>query len=169
MYGGFIKTKIGVRLIEFNARFGDPEAMNLIPLLETDLVDIFMACVNQTLDKIEIKFKEKASVCLYVVPSNYPDGQPLSPEQKQITLNKEVFKIPNLYTFFSSVDLLEETETEYILTLSSSRALAFTALSDTIEEARQLALQSMQFVSGSIAYRTDIGSKELIQKRINLL
>lgn len=169
MYGGFIKTKNGVRLIEFNARFGDPEAMNLLPLLETDLIDILNACVNQTLDSLTIKFKEKASVCLYVVPSNYPDGPALADDQKQIKLNKEILKIPNLYTFFSSVDLVEETDTEYILNLSSSRALAFTGLSDTIEEARQLALQSMQFVSGSIAYRTDIGSKELIQKRIDLL
>jgi phosphoribosylamine--glycine ligase len=169
MYGGFIITKNGVRLIEFNARFGDPEAMNIMPLLETDFVDIVLACVDQKLDQIKVESKPKASVCLYVVPSNYPDGEPLTEEEKLITVQKNILNTPGLYTFFASVDLVEDRDTEYLLKMSSSRALAFTALADTIEEARQIAVQGIQSVSGKIAFRSDIGSSELIQKRIDLV
>ena len=63
IYGGFMATRAGVRLIEYNARFGDPEVMNLLSVLETDLVQITQAIVNRTLDQLAVKFAAKASVC----------------------------------------------------------------------------------------------------------
>jgi phosphoribosylamine--glycine ligase len=168
MYGGFIKTRNGVRLIEFNARFGDPEAMNVLTLLESDLLEIILACINQTLADTVVKFKNLASVCLYVVPQNYPDGPALADADKLIIVDKQKLALPNLETFYASVDLIHETEAELELRLSSSRAIAFTALAPTIEEARLIANQAVAAVSGKIAYRTDIGSQELIQKRIDL-
>ncbi len=71
MYGGFIATKDGVKLLEYNARFGDPEAMNILPLLKTDFVEICQHIIDGTLDKIKIEFEHKATVCKYVVPKGY--------------------------------------------------------------------------------------------------
>jgi len=71
MYGGFIVTRDGVRLLEYNARFGDPEAMNILPLLKTDFVDICRAIINGTLKDIDIEFEKKATVCKYIVPRGY--------------------------------------------------------------------------------------------------
>jgi fusion protein PurCD len=73
-YGGFMKTRNDVKLIEYNARFGDPEAMNLLALLETDFVEINYAMATGTLNQIDIKYKNLATVCKYVVPLGYPEN-----------------------------------------------------------------------------------------------
>ena len=83
IYGGFILTKDGVKLIEFNARFGDPEAMNVLPLLKTDFVSICQAIIVQELDRIKVKFEKKATVCKYVVPKGYPDN-PVKNEKVEV-------------------------------------------------------------------------------------
>ena len=67
-------TNAGVRVIEFNARFGDPEIMNLLSLLETDFIDICEAIGNETLNTVNVRFKSQASVCKYAVPEGYPDS-----------------------------------------------------------------------------------------------
>jgi fusion protein PurCD len=84
LYGGFMKTRNGVKLIEYNARFGDPEAMNLLALLETDFVEINYAMATGTLDKINIKYKNLATVCKYVVPLGYPEN-PIKGEKIDIS------------------------------------------------------------------------------------
>ncbi len=71
MYGGFMVTASGVKLIEYNARFGDPEAMNILPLLRTDFIDVCRAIIDGTLDRLDIVFEKKATVCKYVVPIGY--------------------------------------------------------------------------------------------------
>ncbi len=71
MYGGFMITRSGVKLIEYNARFGDPEAMNILPLLRTDFIDVCRAIIDGTLDRLDIVFEKKATVCKYVVPKGY--------------------------------------------------------------------------------------------------
>src|SRR5439155_258251 len=73
LYGGFMATRDGIRLLEYNARFGDPETMNVLSLLETDLVDICEAIIEEKLDELPISFQRKATVCKYVVPEGYPD------------------------------------------------------------------------------------------------
>jgi fusion protein PurCD len=83
-YGGFMKTRNGVKLIEYNARFGDPEAMNLLSLLETDFVEINYAMATGTLDKLDIKYKNLATVCKYVVPLGYPEN-PIKGEKIDIS------------------------------------------------------------------------------------
>ncbi|MCX5836008.1 MAG: phosphoribosylamine--glycine ligase, partial [Deltaproteobacteria bacterium] len=65
MYGGFIITNSGIKLLEYNARFGDPEAMNILPLLETDFVDVCKAIIEGTLHTLKIEFMKKATVCKY--------------------------------------------------------------------------------------------------------
>ena len=64
-------TADGPKLIEYNARFGDPEAMNVLPLLKTPLADVCQAIVDGNLNEVE--FEDKASVCKYIVPDGYPE------------------------------------------------------------------------------------------------
>ena len=158
MYGGFIAVKNGVRLIEYNARFGDPEAMNALILLETDFVDICLAIIDGTLDQLDIKFSKKATVCKYAVPEGYPTNP-----KKGERIN--VGDLPDgVKMYYASVNKNEDG-----LVMSGSRALAFVSKADTIEEAEQLTQKAVESVNGAVFYRKDIGTQPLIQKRIDMM
>ena len=156
MYGGFIVTNKGVRLIEYNARFGDPEAMNVLPLLKSNFVEICMAQIEGNLDQVKVEFDHKATVCKYVVPDGYPDN-PCKGDKI------EVGDVPEgVRAYYASVDKREDG-----LYLSGSRAIAFVGVADTLVEAEKLAQSAVGSVSGPVFYREDIGTAELIQKRID--
>jgi len=146
IYGGFIATKNGVKVIEFNARFGDPEAMNVLPILKTNFTDICLAIINGRLSDLNIVFDSKATVCKYVVPEGYPTN----PCKGKI----EVLGEP----YFASVDS--------DLNLSGSRAVAFVGIADDISEAEEIAERNCLNVKGPVFHRKDIGTSELIEKRI---
>jgi phosphoribosylamine--glycine ligase len=158
MYGGFIAVKNGVRLIEYNARLGDPEAMNALSLLETDFVDICQAIIDGTLDQLDIKFAKKATVCKYVVPEGYPTS-PVKGEKI------EIGELPEgIEYYLASVDQREDG-----LYMLGSRAIAFVGIADIIEEAEQIAQKGVEAVSGPVFYREDIGTAELIQSRVDMM
>jgi len=161
MYGGFIATKDGAKLLEYNARFGDPEAMNILPLLKTDFVEICRHIVAGTLNKLKIEFEPKATVCKYVVPKGY--GLPADhPDAASSRAKIEVGDVGKARLYYSSVDKKEDG-----LYLSSSRAIGIVGIANTLEEARKIAEEGVKAVSGPVAYRTDIGTDALIQKRID--
>jgi phosphoribosylamine--glycine ligase len=161
MYGGFIATKTGVKLLEYNARFGDPEAMNILPLLKTDFVDICKHIIDGTLNKLKIEFESKATVCKYVVPKGY--GLPADhPDAASSRAKIEVGDVGKARLYYSSVDKKEDG-----LYLSSSRAIGIVGIADNLEEARKIAEECVKAVKGPVAYRTDIGTQALIQKRID--
>ena len=160
MYGGFIATKNGVKLLEYNARFGDPEAMNILPLLKTDFVEICRHIIAGTLNEIKIEFEQKATVCKYVVPKGY--GLPAdNPDAASSRAKIEVGNVGKARLYYSSVDKKEDS-----LYLSSSRAIGIVGIADTLDEARLIAEEGVKAVKGPVAYRTDIGTDALIQKRI---
>ena len=160
MYGGFIATKDGVKLLEYNARFGDPEAMNILPLLKTDFVEICRHIIAGTLDKLNIDFEPKATVCKYVVPKDY--GLPADhPDATSSRAKIEVGDVGKARLYYSSVDKKEDG-----LYLSSSRAIGIVGIADNLEEARKIAEEGVKAVKGPVAYRTDIGTEALIQKRV---
>jgi len=154
MYGGFILTNEGVKLIEYNARFGDPEAMNVLPLLKTDFVSICQAIIVQELDRIKVKFEKKATVCKYVVPEGYPD-KPVKDEKI------EVSKINKGKMYYASVEQKEDG-----LYMIGSRAIAFLGIGDSLEEAEKITEEATGSVKGKVFHRKDIGTKELIEKRV---
>ncbi len=157
MYGGFIATPNGVRLIEYNARFGDPEAMNVLPILESDFVEVCEAVINEKLAETEIKFANKATVCKYIVPEGYPD-KPV----KNVEIELDIGLIPdNVEVNFASIDAKDGK-----LYLKGSRAISFTGIADTIKEAEELAEQATKAVKGPVFHRKDIGTKELLNKRV---
>ena len=161
MYGGFIATKNGVKLLEYNARFGDPEAMNILPLLKTDFVEICRHIIAETLNEIKIEFEHKATVCKYVVPKGY--GLPADhPDASSSRAKIEVGNVGKAWLYYSSVDKKEDG-----LYLSSSRAIGIVGIADTLDEARKIAEEGVKAVKGPVAYRTDIGTDALIQKRID--
>jgi len=161
MYGGFIATKNGVKLLEYNARFGDPEAMNILPLLKTDFVEICWHVIDSTLDKIKIEFEHKATVCKYVVPKGY--GLPADhPDAASSKAKIEVGNVGKARLYYSSVDKKDDG-----LYLSSSRAIGIVGIADTLEEARNITAEGVKAVKGPVAYREDIGTDTLIQKRID--
>lgn len=155
MYGGFMAVAGGVRLIEYNARFGDPEAMNVLPLLKTDFIEICEAIIERRLDQVDVEFEQKATVLKYVVPEGYP----MNPRKGE---KIEIGEVPEgVKMYYGSVD-----EREDGLYLSSSRAIAFVGIGDSIEEAEALAQSAVDSVKGPVFYRRDIGTRPLVQKRV---
>jgi phosphoribosylamine---glycine ligase len=155
LYGGYMATANGVRVIEFNARFGDPEVMNLLSLLETDLIDICEAIGNGSLDKLEVSFKKQASVCKYAVPDGYPD----SPQKGFSVDIAKVAKPEQL--FLGAVDMKDGQ-----LVATGSRTAAVVGIANTISEAEAEAEILINQIKGNLFHRPDIGKSELIEKRI---
>lgn len=155
LYGQFMVTKNGPRVIEFNARFGDPEAMNVLPLLETDIVDVMSAVVGGTLDKLAVKFSKKATVCKYAVPAGYPDNPS---KDKEVSVGD----IGDALVFYASV--YEENNKIYT---TGSRAIAVVGIADSIAKAEKKAQEALDNIIGDLHSRRDIGTASLIQKRID--
>jgi phosphoribosylamine--glycine ligase len=162
LYGGFMRTKDGLRVIEYNARFGDPEIMNVLPLMQTDFVDVCRAIIDGTLDQLEIRFKRLATVCKYVVPKNYPQK---STSEEEINVD-DVLTLPGfgdrLRMYYASV-----RQDGQKLLLTGSRAVAFVGIANTLFEAERIAEQAACLVKGPVYHRKDIGTPELIQKRVD--
>lgn len=156
LYGQFMQTKDGPKLIEYNARFGDPEAMNVLPLLETNFVDICSDIVGGTLKRA--KFSPKATVCKYIVPQGYP-GKAV-PNQI-IKVNESKIEENNTKVYYAAVN----QKNNEIYT-SSSRALALVSVGDTIADAEEKCEASTKYVDGDIYHRQDVGTSKLIEKRV---
>ena len=156
MYGGFMLTKDGVKLIEYNARFGDPEAMNILPILKTDFTAICHAIITQELERIKVEFAKKATVCKYVVPLGYPD-KPLKNEKIEINKIRNDAKM-----YYASVEQKDDG-----IYMTGSRAVAFIGIGKNVGEAEKIAEEAVSRVKGRVFHRKDIGTKVLIQKRIN--
>lgn len=158
LYGGFMITRAGLRLLEYNARFGDPETMNVLAALETDLADIFEAIVKGTLHQVPVRFKKQATVCKYVVPEGYPEN-PV--KNVNIDMSAVPAESESLRRFDAAV---KEVNGELILT--GSRAVAFVGLGASLAEAEHIAEEAASAVKGPVFHRPDIGTAELVGRRV---
>lgn len=156
LYGQFMLTADGPKLIEYNARFGDPEAMNVLPLLKTPLADVCQAIVDGNLDKVE--FNNKASVCKYIVPDGYPET---SHAGETIEVDEKAIEDLGAKVFYAAVGL-EDDE----IHLSGSRALGIVASGDSIEEAEKIAEKACACIKGNVYHRSDVGTTDLVNKRV---
>ena len=152
LYGGFMLTGDGVKVIEYNARFGDPEAMNVLSLLETDFMDICNAIVAGSLADLKIVFANKATVCKYVVPIGYPNNPSRGFE---VVCNT---KLDGLY-------LAAVQEKDGIITATGSRTAAFVGVDPDIVVAERIAEKGANGIGGNLFHRKDIGTKDLISRR----
>ncbi|WNY26846.1 phosphoribosylamine--glycine ligase [Methanolapillus ohkumae] len=159
LYGQFILTKAGPKLIEYNARFGDPEAMNVLSLLESDMVEVMKAVVSGTLDRISVRFAEKATVCKYAVPTGYPDN-PVSDSEIVI---EGAQKTDNSIIYYSSV-----YEKDGKILTTGSRAIGVVGFGNSIEDAEKVSQSILdKRIQGALFFRKDIGTPALVQKRID--
>ena len=167
LYGQFMlarsahEEKPSPKLIEFNCRFGDPEAMNVLPILtdETDFVEVCERIAEGTLKPKQVSFEHKASVCKYLVPADYPEhatpGQVISVDEDAITRQ-------GARVFYASVDVKDGR-----IVTTASRTVGIVGISDTIDSAEKIAEEATAHVKGPLRHRRDIGTSALIQKRID--
>jgi phosphoribosylamine--glycine ligase len=157
LYGGFMATRDGVRLLEYNVRFGDPEGINVLPILEDDLLGVCERLVNGNLPTA-LRFAKKATVCKYVVPSGYGTkpkaGTP-------IEVNETWIAKVGADVFYASV----EGKDDRILT-TTSRALAVVGIADSIAKAEAACEAGLRHVKGDVYVRHDIGTARSIERKI---
>jgi len=153
LYGGFMLTKSGVKVIEYNARFGDPEAMNVLSILETDFLAICNAIVSGSIANLKISFKNEATVCKYAVPNGYPNNPSKNFEVKCNAREN------NLY-------LAAVQKTKGKIMATGSRTAAFVGINKEINVAEQIAEKGICEVKGKLFHRKDVGTNKLINHRI---
>jgi phosphoribosylamine--glycine ligase len=159
IYGQFILTANGVKIIEVNARFGDPEAMNVLPLLQTDFIEICTALLNGTLSKNDIQMEKKSTVCKYVVPEGYGIKSMVG---ETIDVNEDAIRQVGAMLFYASIN----KKNNHLMT-GSSRSLAVVGITDKLAEAEKISEQALTYVRGDHLFiRHDIGTKKLLEKRI---
>jgi len=142
LYGGFMHTADDVYLIEYNCRFGDPEAMNVLSLLETPLSEVGQGVVESRLPRPS--FEKKATVCVYLTPEGYPDNP----------LKDQVIQIGSLLdseAYYASV-----YDDRGVIKTTTSRAVALLGKGATVQEARVKVYGDVAKVRGRLHYRTDI-------------
>ncbi len=161
LYGGFIAVEDGVKVIEYNARFGDPEALNVLPLLESDFVEICQSIIKGTLTPDLVRFQKKATVCKYIVPKSYPEGKK---EVGQKVLVPDTIS-ENARIYYGDVSL---DPTNAIL-LGGSRSIGIVGIGESLAEAEQAASTVCEKVVGPVRYRSDIGTVDSIQRRVDLM
>lgn len=157
LYTQLMCTKDGVKLIEFNARFGDPEAINVLSLLKTQFVDILQSISNENL--ITPTFTEKFSVVKYLVPTGYPN-KPIQDSEIQIN-EKGVWNAGAKY-YYASV-----YEKDGKIYTTGSRAIAVVGINNSLSTAEEKAEDAAHHMFGPLWHRRDIGTYSLIQKRID--
>jgi phosphoribosylamine--glycine ligase len=144
IYGGFMETEAGVYLIEYNSRFGDPEAMNVLSLLEKPLIDVGWEILDGRLGTPA--FEEKATVCVYIVPMGYP----IDPRKGALV---RISPPESSDLYYASV----HEEGGKILT-TGSRSIALLAKDTSVAKARQRVYSDVSRVEGNLFYRRDIGA-----------
>ncbi len=153
LYGQFMNTREGPKVIEFNARFGDPEAMNVLSILRSDLLGIACHIIEGDLSPAHVRFSNEATVCKYIVPEGYPDA----PVARQ-PINLGDYGDALLYC----ANIEEEDGALYT---GTSRTLAFVGRGETLEEAEAIAERAASSVTGRIFHRRDIGTREVLDRR----
>lgn len=154
LYAGLILTKNGPKVLEFNARFGDPETQVVLPRLKTDLVDILNAVIEETLHKINIEWEDNAAVCVVVASGGYPGkyqkGKPISGLER-------LKKMKNIIAFHAGTKFQDEE-----IVTSGGRVLGITAWDDTISKAKEKAYEGVEKIYfKDMYYRKDIASKTI--------
>ena len=151
IFFGLMLTPKGPKVLEYNARFGDPEAQVVLPRLKNDIIDVFNACIDGTLDKIDLQFEDKACVCVILAS----DGYPLAYEKGKIITGLDNFKGKDGYYCFHAGTKFDDNGN---IVTNGGRVLGITAKGDTLKEARANAYTATEWVKFDNKYmRHDIG------------
>jgi phosphoribosylamine--glycine ligase len=158
LYCGLMMTARGPQVLEFNARFGDPETQAILLRLESDLVDALEACVDGRLAETALRWKPGASACVVASSAGYPGSYKTG---LPITGLDEAARIPGVQVFHSGSSLADGQ-----LLTAGGRVLGVTAAAPTLEEALARAYEAMALIHfDGIYYRRDIGHRALKKKK----
>lgn len=155
LYGGFMLTPEGPKVLEFNARFGDPETQVILPRLKNDLVDVMLACAERRLDEVELSWRDEWAVAVVLTSAGYPGSYE---KGKVITGVEDADALDGVTVYHAGTAVTDTGE----LVTSGGRVLAVTALGDTFEAARDLAYAACEKIDfEGKTLRHDIGLKAL--------
>ena len=150
IFFGLMLTEEGPKVLEYNARFGDPEAQVVLPRMKNDIVDVFEACVDGTLDQIDLQFEDNAAVCVVLAS----DGYPVSYEKGYPIHGLEKFKGSDEYFVFHAGSKFKDGE----IVTNGGRVLGVTAKGADLKQARANAYQAVELIEfENKYYRHDIG------------
>ena len=150
IFFGLMLTENGPRVLEYNARFGDPEAQVVLPRMKNDIIEVMEACVEGTLDQVELEFEDNAAVCVVLAS----DGYPLAYEKGKVISGLEAFEDNDGYYCFHA----GTKQTEEGIVTNGGRVLGVTAKGSNLKEARANAYKATEWISFENKYmRNDIG------------
>lgn len=158
LYGQFMLTRDGPKVIEFNARFGDPEAMNVLSLLESDFTAICEGMAGGDLSGKDVRFARKASVCKYIVPQGY-GSKPLSGEE--IKVDEKAIEAAGAILYYANVN-----EKDGRVLTTTSRSVGVVGVASTVDEAEKVAEEGVGHVTGKVFVRHDIGKREALERKV---
>jgi phosphoribosylamine--glycine ligase len=158
LYAGLMIKDERAKVLEFNARFGDPETQPLLLRMKSDIVPVFEAVIDGYLDRVEVEWDRRAAVCVVMASQGYPGTYE---KGKIISGLEEAAKIPNTYIFHAGTALKKGK-----IVTNGGRVLGVTALGDNIAEAINQAYKAVEKISwDGVYYRRDIGQKALRKER----
>ena len=158
LYGQFMLTKDGPKVIEFNARFGDPEAMNVLSLLDSDFVKICHGMADGSVSKKMARFVPKASVCKYVVPEGYGTK---SLAGEEIRVDERAIEKEGALLYYANVN-----ENDGKVYTTTSRAVGVVGMADEISDAERKAEKALTHITGKIHVRHDIAKKDMLDAKV---
>lgn len=157
LYGGFILTADGPKVLEFNARFGDPEAMNVLPVLDADFVELCDRLADGRLPT-RIPSRAEATVCKYVVPQGYGTDPKAG---ATLTVDEDAIRATGALLYYASVDAADGA-----VRTTTSRSLAVVGVAGDLPAAEAAAEAALAHVDGAFYARHDIGKTNLIEEKV---
>jgi phosphoribosylamine--glycine ligase len=157
LYGQFMTTAEGIKVVEFNARFGDPEAMNVLALLQDSLSNTLLSMAEGQLHPPS--FEDACTVVKYVVPEGYPDNPK---KGATVAVDGAAMEGCGASVYYASV-----YEEGGIIKTTGSRAFGILGKAGTLEEAEAVSEEGCASIKGPVWHRRDIGTAALVQKRID--
>ena len=151
IFFGLMLTEKGPKVLEYNARFGDPETQVVLPRMKNDIIDVFEACVDGTLDQIELEFEDNAAVCVVLASAGYPEHY----EKGYKMTGFENFEGRDGYYVFHAGSKFDKDGN---IVTNGGRVLGVTAKGRTLKEARENAYRATEWIEfGNKYMRHDIG------------
>lgn len=150
IFFGLMLTEDGPKVLEYNARFGDPEAQVVLPRMKNDIIEVVEACIDGTLDQVDLQFEDNAAVCVVLAS----DGYPVKYDKGLAIRGLENFKDKEGYYVFHAGTKKEENK----IVTNGGRVLGVTAKGSDLKQAREHAYEAIQWIDfDNKYYRHDIG------------
>lgn len=163
LYGQFILTAQGPKIVEINARFGDPEAINTLMVLRSNFADLCQTMISGGIQEKKLSFDPQATVVQYVVPQGYG----IAPRAgEEVMIDDAAIRDIGARVFYASCDLLGREKQGTRVRTTTSRTLGVAAAGDTIEAARLRAEAALSCISGNVFHRTDIATPASLQLKV---